>query len=76
MLSLFERPPEKAEAPPAPGPEPSPDTPPEPLPETWRSNVGSLREFSRAETARRYRLSFGFVDHHGRTHRVSCLVDS
>lgn len=75
MLSLFERPPEKAEAPPAPGPEPSPDTPPEPLPETWRSNVGSLREFSRAETARRYRLSFGFVDHHGRTHRVSCLVD-
>lgn len=43
--------------------------------ETWKTSVGALREFAREETARRYRLSFGFVDHNGRTHHVSCLVD-
>ncbi len=72
-LSLLEWPREGAgdgESP-SPGPGPGPET----LPETWASNVGALREFSRAETARRYRLTFGFIDYHGRTHRVSCLVD-
>ena len=55
----------------APAPEPAPGT----LPEAWKPGVGALREFSRDETPRRYRLTFGFVDHHGRTHHVSCLVD-
>jgi len=59
------------EPPPVAGEPPDPST----LPETWKARVGALREFSRAETGRRWRLSFGFVDHHGRTHRVSCLVD-
>ncbi|MBK9375378.1 MAG: hypothetical protein IPN03_17035 [Holophagales bacterium] len=69
-LSLLERPREMAETD-APGPAPDPGT----LPESWKSNPGALREFSRAETDRRYRLTFGFIDYHGRTHRVSCLVD-
>ena len=71
-LSLLERPREVAETD-TPGPGPAPD--PETLPESWKSNPGALREFSRAETDRRYRLTFGFIDYHGRTHRVSCLVD-
>ena len=73
LTSLLERPREgtRTETPPAPGPDASPET----LPETWKSNVGALREFSRAETGRRYRLTFGFIDYHGRTHRVSCLVN-
>lgn len=71
-LSLLERPREVAETD-TPGPGPAPD--PETLPESWKSNVGALREFSRAQTDRRYRLTFGFIDYHGRTHRVSCLVD-
>ena len=72
-LALFETAREVTgtEAPPAPGPGPDPET----LPEAWKANVGALREFSRAETPRRYRLTFGFIDYHGRTHRVSCLVD-
>ena len=72
VLSFLEGPRREtgAEAPPAPGPEPEPET----LPETWKANVGALREFSRAGTGRRWRLTFGFVDYHGRTHRVSCLV--
>jgi hypothetical protein len=72
-FSLLEKPRKvvEADAPPGPGPVPSPET----LPESWASNVGELREFSRSETARRYRLTFGFIDYHGRTHRVSCLVD-
>lgn len=56
-------------------PAPVPEAAPETLPETWKSNVGALREFSRAETGRRYRLTFGFIDYHGRTHHVSCLVN-
>lgn len=60
-----------AEAPPTPGPQAAPGT----LPETWKPYVGALHEFSREETPRRYRLTYGFVDHHGRTHHVSCLVD-
>lgn len=71
-FALLERPREVAETEtPGPGPEPDPET----LPESWKSNVGALREFSRAQTDRRYRLTFGFIDYHGRTHRVSCLVD-
>lgn len=71
-LSLLEGPREVAETG-TPGPGPAPD--PETLPETFKSNVGALREFSRAETDRRYRLTFGFIDYQGRTHRVSCLVN-
>ncbi len=49
--------------------------PPETLPETFRRNPGALREFARQEAGPRWRLSFGFVDYHGRTHRVACNVD-
>jgi hypothetical protein len=49
--------------------------PPETLPETFKRNPGALREFSRQEAGPRWRLSFGFVDYHGRTHRVACNVE-
>jgi hypothetical protein len=34
-----------------------------------------VREFSREEAGPRWKLSYGFVDYHGRTHRVTCHVD-
>ena len=72
-LALFETPrkPGSDGTPSASGEPPSPES----LPETWRTDVGALREFARGETPRRWRLSFGFIDYHGRTHRVACLVD-
>jgi len=73
LFSSLEKPREetRVEAPPPHGPEPALET----LPETWKSNVGALREFSRAEAGPRYRLRFGFIDYNGRSHDVSCLVD-
>lgn len=55
------------------GPETPP--PPEALPETFRRSPGALREFAREEAGPRWKLSYGFVDYHGRTHRVTCHVD-
>ncbi len=54
-----------------------PEAPPAPeaLPETFKRNPGALREHSREEAGPRWRLSFGFVDYHGRTHRIACHVD-
>ena len=54
---------------------PSEPPPPEALPETFKRSPGALREFSREEAGPRWRLSYGFVDYHGRTHRVACNVD-
>lgn len=55
--------------------EPEIPPPPETLPETFQFSPGELREFSREEEGLRWKLSYGFVDYHGRTHRVTCHVD-
>lgn len=49
-------------------------TPPPPLPDEYRDHVGRLQEFSRSEVGGRFGLSYAFVDHHARTHRVYCEV--
>lgn len=55
---------------------PKPTLPPSPSvdPDLYREHVGSLREFQRVHENGQYRLSYGFIDHHGKTHRVSCTV--
>ena len=34
-----------------------------------------LNQFARAEAGGRLRLSYGFVDYHGRRQQVSCTID-
>jgi len=71
---------------PAPGPEPPPDTlapetatrirptPPPTLPDVYKDHVGSRHEFSVAEIEGHFGLSYGFIDHLGRTQRIYCEV--
>jgi hypothetical protein len=40
----------------------------------YLSRVGSLNRFRRSDTGTHYRLTFGFIDHHGRPHEVTCAV--
>jgi len=49
-------------------PEPPPD------PDKYQSRVDSLHEFARTETADAYTLRYGFIDHHGKDHRITCQV--
>jgi hypothetical protein len=51
------------------GPRPAPVDPDRYLPK-----VGALHRFSRVEEADRYLLSYGFVDHHGHGHMVTCAI--
>ena len=51
-----------------PEPEPKPD------PDQYLSHVKSLNEFKRSETADSYRVSYGFIDYSGQTHRISCNI--
>jgi len=60
----------------APSPGRPPVTAPTPVPDHYLPRVGSLNRFQRTEAAGRYRLSFGFIDHHGRPHEVTCAVDA
>lgn len=60
---------------PAPTPIPTPIPTPTPLPETYLDHVGSLNRFRRAEAGGRYDLTYGFIDHHGRHHEVTCGID-
>jgi hypothetical protein len=62
---------------PEPSSDPRPDPTPRPTPnsESYLRSVGELRDFRREEEPTRYRLSYGFIDHHGRTHHVECAVD-
>lgn len=70
---------------PGPGPEPvpvetpDPDEPEEPeeLPpssDEYLPEVGSLSKFEKVEEGGLFRLSYGFIDHHGRRHEVTCTV--
>jgi hypothetical protein len=44
--------------------------------EAYQRRVPALREFQRDDRDPvAYRLSYGFVDHHGRPHRFSCRID-
>jgi hypothetical protein len=52
-----------------------PVTVPTPLPDRYLESVPSLSHFGRNEAGGRYLLSYGFVDHHGRGHEVSCAID-
>jgi len=54
--------------PPVVQPEPPPD------PDKYKSQAGSLREFARSETADAYTLRYGFIDHHGKDHRITCQI--
>lgn len=54
---------------PAPGPTPTPD------PERFVASVGSLNRFERHDEAGAFRLSYAFIDHHGRRQSVSCRVE-
>ncbi len=60
-------------------PSPRPPTPPTPAPpdaDAYQRRVRALREFQRDEgDPVAYRLSYGFIDHHGRAHRFSCRID-
>jgi hypothetical protein len=56
------------------GTEPVPRASPTPLPEEFSPHVASARVFEREETEGAYRLTYGFIDHHGRRHRVTCAV--
>lgn len=69
---------------PAPAPSAEPTAPPLPAPavppptslsERYAERVGSLNRFRRAEAGPRYELSYGFIDHHGRSHEVTCGID-
>jgi hypothetical protein len=52
-----------------------PVTVPTPLPDRYLESVPSLNRFGRAESGGRYLLSYGFVDHHGIRHDVSCAIE-
>lgn len=54
---------------------PAPGASPTPLPEEFTPQVGSVHEFSREEQGGRYRLRYGFLDHHARRHEVTCVVE-
>jgi len=45
------------------------------LPDAYASYVGSLNRFRRTETDGRYYLTYGFIDHHGRRHELTCAID-
>ena len=63
--------------PPRPSPEPAttPHVEPERLPENYKEWVDSLHEFRRWEWGGRYSVGYGFIDHHGRPHQMSCSID-
>jgi hypothetical protein len=44
-------------------------------PETWKPHVDRLGEFGRRVEGGVYRLTWGFIDHHGSPRRVTCRVD-
>jgi hypothetical protein len=73
--SLREQPPPAPRPPPHATPAPSPTPLPTPDPERYLERVGRLGLFRHEEDAGHHRLSYGFIDHHGRTHDVSCGVD-
>lgn len=51
-----------------------PNKPPAPDPDHYKQWVDSLREFHREESGGSYRLTFGFIDHNGVTHHVTCSI--
>jgi hypothetical protein len=54
---------------------PDPHVIPEPKPDPDKYlSVGSLNEFKRTETTDIYRVSYGFIDYSGETHRISCHI--
>jgi len=67
-------------------PEPSPQVPPAPAPpavkkeepppdpNVYLKNVRSINEFSRADEPDSHQMKYGFIDHHGKLHRVSCII--
>ncbi len=55
-------------------PRPRLPTPPPPLPDTYLDRVGARQEFSRSDVEGQIGLSYGFVDHHGKTHRIYCEI--
>ena len=72
------RPWEAGEPSPPATPRPVPTREPRPVPpadpDAYRERVGTLKEFGKQELGDVYLLNFGFIDHHGKTHRVSCEV--
>ncbi|MFI5007743.1 MAG: hypothetical protein ACHQKZ_09900 [Solirubrobacterales bacterium] len=64
-------------APPPPRPSPAPrvEPGPEPLPESYKEWVDSLHEFRQWEWGGRYSVGYGFIDHHGRPHQMSCSIE-
>lgn len=63
------------EAPPPRLPQPTPRPTPTPEPERYLERVPTRGVFNREDQGGRYRLAFGFIDHHGRSHDVLCAVD-
>jgi hypothetical protein len=56
-------------------PFPTPLATPTPLPDSYLSYVSSLNRYRRAEADGRYYLTYGFIDHHGRRHELTCAID-
>lgn len=59
----------------APSARPRPSPSPTPDPDAYVEDAGELRDFQRVDEAGRYRLSYGFVDYQGNTHRVTCGIE-
>jgi hypothetical protein len=59
----------------APTAAPTPAPTPTPLPDSYLGHVESLNRFRRAEGDGRYSVTYGFVDHHGRNHEMTCAID-
>jgi hypothetical protein len=55
-------------------PTPPPRPRPEPPPGDYLPRVGAVRRFERSSDGASYRLRYGFIDHHGRSHDVTCRV--
>lgn len=45
-----------------------------PDPNKYAEWVDSLNEFSSTQTADRFNLKYGFIDHQGTTHRITCSI--
>jgi hypothetical protein len=61
---------------PAEPPEPEPPAPAPPDPDRYLERVGSLKRFNRTREGERYKVSYGFIDHHGVEHEVTCGISS
>ena len=55
-------------------PAPLPTPEPRPTPDTYSRQVGALGRFEEVETAWAFTVTYGFIDHNGRTQTITCDI--